>query len=96
MNLTYLICHRMPERSFFLKGYQFPVCARCTGIYIGLIFAIFFKSFINISFHSDLICFLFVFPLVLDGITQFFKLRESNNLFRLITGLMFSFSLIFI
>ena len=24
-------CHRMPERSFFYKGYQFPVCARCTG-----------------------------------------------------------------
>ena len=25
-------CHQMPERSFFYKEYQFPVCARCTGV----------------------------------------------------------------
>lgn len=24
-------CHRRPERSFFYKGRQFPICARCTG-----------------------------------------------------------------
>ena len=28
-------CHQMPERSFFYKGKQFPVCARCTGVIIG-------------------------------------------------------------
>ena len=28
-------CHQMPERSFFFKGYQFPVCERCTGLLIG-------------------------------------------------------------
>lgn len=28
-------CHQMPERSFFYKGKQFPVCARCTGVSIG-------------------------------------------------------------
>ena len=33
-------CHQMPERSFFFKGYQFPVCARCTGVLIGEIIAI--------------------------------------------------------
>lgn len=35
----------MPERSFFYKGEQFPVCARCTGAALGqflfIIFAIF-------------------------------------------------------
>jgi len=30
-----LICHQRPERSFFLWGAQFPVCARCAGIYFG-------------------------------------------------------------
>ena len=30
-----LICHQKPERSFFWDGHQFPVCARCTGIYLS-------------------------------------------------------------
>jgi hypothetical protein len=37
MNITKFFCHRLPERSFFIKGHQFPVCARCTGFYTGLI-----------------------------------------------------------
>ena len=28
-------CHQMPERSFFINGMQFPLCARCTGILAG-------------------------------------------------------------
>ena len=30
------LCHQQPERSFFIAGQQFAVCARCTGIYAGL------------------------------------------------------------
>jgi uncharacterized membrane protein len=30
-----VICHQRPERSFFLRGAQLPVCARCAGIYAG-------------------------------------------------------------
>ncbi|MGE5244597.1 MAG: DUF2085 domain-containing protein [Betaproteobacteria bacterium] len=29
------VCHQRPERSFFLWAAQMPVCARCTGIYLG-------------------------------------------------------------
>jgi uncharacterized membrane protein len=29
------ICHQIPERSFYLAGFQLPVCARCLGIYAG-------------------------------------------------------------
>ncbi|HSJ54556.1 MAG TPA: DUF2085 domain-containing protein [Anaerolineae bacterium] len=31
----YAICHRIPERSFFLNGRQLPLCARCTGTFLG-------------------------------------------------------------
>lgn len=30
-----LICHQIPERSFYLGTIQLPVCARCLGIYAG-------------------------------------------------------------
>jgi len=30
-----VICHQRPDRSFFWDGHQFPVCARCTGLYVS-------------------------------------------------------------
>jgi uncharacterized membrane protein len=37
--LTYvagaLVCHQQPERSFHRAGAQYPVCARCLGLYTG-------------------------------------------------------------
>lgn len=30
-----VICHQLPDRSFFLDGRQLPVCARCTGLYVS-------------------------------------------------------------
>ncbi len=39
--LTYaagsLICHQRPERSFHHEGAQYPVCARCSGLYAGAV-----------------------------------------------------------
>ena len=33
-------CHQMPERSFFINGYQCPVCARCSGAMVSEVVAI--------------------------------------------------------
>ena len=30
-----VVCHQLPDRSFHLAGVQLPVCARCTGLYVG-------------------------------------------------------------
>lgn len=29
------ICHQIADRSFHIAGVQLPVCARCTGLYLG-------------------------------------------------------------
>jgi hypothetical protein len=34
-SVGHLICHQLPARSFHLWGAAMPVCARCTGIYLG-------------------------------------------------------------
>jgi len=33
------LCHRDPARTFTILGSALPVCARCTGIYAGLLVA---------------------------------------------------------
>ena len=33
----YAICHQIPERSFTIAGRQLPLCARCTGTFLGVI-----------------------------------------------------------
>ena len=77
-------CHQMPERSFFYKGRQFPVCARCTGVSIGQTTAIIlalFKRFL--SFPSALFLLLIM---GFDWGIQAIHMKESTNFRRLITG----------
>ena len=80
----------MPERSFFIKGHQFPVCARCTGFYISLILYFIYTYYFYVYYNPALLIFaiLLLMPAIIDGLTQLFKYRESNNVLRLITGLM--------
>lgn len=79
------LCHRIPERSFFYKGKQFPICARCTGIFIGYLFGIIYIIFSKKP-HL-LIETLLIMPLAIDGIGQFYGYWTSNNIRRLITGI---------
>src|SRR6266850_1311582 len=41
------VCHQLPERSFYIAGHQFAVCARCTGLYAGFTLAVFFYPLIR-------------------------------------------------
>ncbi len=34
--IGYSICHQIPERSFHIHEHQLPLCARCTGTYLGI------------------------------------------------------------
>ena len=81
-------CHQMPERSFFYKGYQFPVCARCTGVLISAVVAVvlFFIKKIPIKY-----CVYLSGVMLLDWSLQYLKIQESNNTRRFVTGLLGGF-----
>ncbi|WP_409199428.1 DUF2085 domain-containing protein [Methanobrevibacter sp. DSM 116169] len=90
MDYMKLICHRMPERSFFIGKYQFPVCSRCTGFYIGVIAYLIYSNFNIINYSIGLFIFglLLLLPAYVDGVSQYNGYRMSNNSLRLITGLL--------
>ena len=81
-------CHRLEERSFKVFGYVMPICARCTGQLLGLILFLFLFHF-NIAFPS-ILGFILVLPLLLDGFSQLFSFRKSNNAVRFFTGILFT------
>lgn len=93
------VCHQNPERSFFVFGYPLGVCARCTGIYLGmLILTILYplaKHTGDNSTPSKYYLIASLIPIVLDGGTQLPGLRESFNELRFITGFIFGGALIF-
>jgi uncharacterized membrane protein len=82
------ICHRLPDRTFNIRGHYFPVCSRCTGLYVGALlfftYSLFF--FIDYTVTVILMAFIITFPMIIDGLTQYFRFRESNNGLRFITG----------
>lgn len=88
MNLTKYLCHRIPERSFFIKGHQFPVCARCTGFYTGLVVYLILNFFYKHPYNLEMlfISMILMVPVAIDGLTQYFGPRESTNNLRFITG----------
>ena len=90
MNPLDAICHRKPERSFHVKGHQFPVCARCTGFYISLIayFIYAVYNYVDYSIYTTILACILLVPALVDGATQLFTNRESSNALRFATGLL--------
>lgn len=46
--LGYSVCHRLDERSFqFQDGRPLPLCARCSGMYLGAVAGLVFQVFVS-------------------------------------------------
>ncbi|MGL6298553.1 MAG: DUF2085 domain-containing protein [Methanobacteriaceae archaeon] len=87
---SYFICHRKPERTFKIKNTYFPVCARCTGFYIAAIsyFGYVYYFYVDYNIQLILLAILMLTPAAIDGLTQFYTSRESNNVLRFFTGIL--------
>ena len=96
MKIPKWVCHQLPERSFHIHGRPLPLCARCTGYWSALVAGILVNTLLQI--HSYLpraqlfwVVVLFTIPMGLDGVTQLFGWRESNNPLRFLTGVLSGF-----
>ncbi|MFR5190705.1 MAG: DUF2085 domain-containing protein, partial [Clostridia bacterium] len=63
-------CHQREDRSFHIKGWQFPICSRCTGILIGQIIGILLYGIgrIRVPFWLD---FVFLSIMFIDWYIQY-------------------------
>jgi len=77
-------CHQLPERSFFIKGKQMPLCARCTGVFMGYAAAL---LLLILGLRPPLwAAALAVLSMAIDWSLQRFWGVMSTNIRRLITG----------
>ncbi len=84
------ICHQIPERSFFIAGHQFAVCARCTGLYAGFAATTLCYPLIRSLRRTDTPQRKWLFaaaaPLAVDFSLTFFGFWENTHLSRFLTG----------
>lgn len=81
------LCNRMASRGFFIKGFCFPLCCRCSSIIFSII--IFYFIFINLKINyiiAFILSLIFITPTTIDYMRQFLYKKESNNFRRVITG----------
>jgi uncharacterized membrane protein len=83
-----LTCHGRIERCLELFGAPMPICARCTGIYLGMLAGLIAFPLIPLLRERvmRMVALVAILPLGLDGVTQLLGFRESVNPLRVATG----------
>jgi uncharacterized membrane protein len=84
------ICHQMDSRSFHLDDHQFAVCARCFGVYFGLLcgFVVYplLRRLEVIDPFPRVWLFLAMIPIGIDWLLGFFGIWENTHFSRFLTG----------
>jgi uncharacterized membrane protein len=85
-----MMCHGFAERCLKVDGVPMPICARCAGIYMGVLVG--FAAFLILPYVQEksmrIAAWIAVTPLAADGITQALRFRTSTNPLRLATGVL--------
>jgi uncharacterized membrane protein len=95
----FAVCHRIEERSFQVNGRQMPLCARCTGMYLGAMLGLvfqFMKSSRGVGLPPRKLMVIFCLIALIwgvDGLNSYLhlfpnapSLYEPTNIMRLLTG----------
>jgi uncharacterized membrane protein len=93
------LCHQIPERSFLIGGYQFAVCARCTGLYAGFSVATcgypLLRSLRRIDAPPRKWLFIAAAPLAVDFALGYLGIWENTHLSRFLTGTLLGAAAVF-
>jgi len=106
--IGYAVCHRIAERSFHTHDRPLPLCARCTGVYLGIWAGLIFFAVRGRIRASRLprppllaVMLLLALSYALDGLNSFLSSFEGytppyppHNTLRLLTGATFGAALI--
>lgn len=96
--LGYAVCHQIETRSFFYHDLQSPLCARCTGMYLGGVLSVAFQARMGRRGKFPPTWVMVILGLLflwfgLDGLNSFLHFfpafshgYQPTNLLRLITG----------
>lgn len=103
----YAICHQMPERSLFFHEHQAPLCARCTGMYLGLLLGVIFLILRRRTRAarlpmSSIVAVLvgFITLMLIDGVNSTIsifpgapQLYHTTNIQRIVTGSLYGLAI---
>ncbi len=102
--LRFFFSHHPPEHisrtlEIVLFNQRIQLCARCSGLILGVVLGLFFTFFfsewlfkINLLIFTGFII-LAIIPCILDFYFQLTKGTESNNVRRIVTGGLFGFGI---
>jgi uncharacterized membrane protein len=97
----YAVCHRIDVRSFHLGQRAMPLCARCTGMYLGALLGLVYQALLAPrrgrlpSLRAWILLGLLVAAFAVDGANSYAhllpdlnlpSLYEPSNVYRLLTG----------
>ncbi len=89
----YAVCHRFDFRSFWLGDRPLPLCARCSGMYLGAVLGLVYYALISRrksgypALSSWIILGLFVIGFGVDGLNSLLSLLISDTLAQVNPGL---------
>lgn len=96
--VAYAVCHRIPVRTFFLGERQLPLCARCSGIYLGALLGLLYQMRLGKrgampALKISIVLAVFLAAFGIDGVNSYLHLfpgapglYEPSNGLRLATG----------
>lgn len=87
-----VLCHQLPERSYFIAEHKLAVCSRCMGLYAGFALTLLLYPLIRplrtTSWPRREWLILAALPMAIDFGLTFVGIWENTHTTRLLTGLL--------